>query len=751
MEGINTDIAKLATTASVLVNSAAANANINDMLQKNKTYTSTFENQENPSHAVVKSSSKGLMSLLVKHGDDIRVAHSLRRSNFTGDGKKKKDFNVLSNEMLNEIADPSSMRSHGSGDNSDSVERGSNAMEEEDTSFSLFQGFSAVLPEVDETIQSIKNMSGKMLRNGTSGKNENTLKNTMKNNKLANSRWKKIEAITSEKIKTCQNQRVLLNYKSDINYHLDLLEIRKGLGKSEIAEIDAKIDRLYNLRKEIFDNVNYYEKSEIQLENQLLEIQDRLEFIKDIDVVDEDSANGENDSNTNDSENSGVNGYTTDVSNDINDPNKSNGKVKFKPKNNKVRAKDKAKEKGNDSGIINDKNSVSAAGDEYDDDYVTVYMEEDSRSYSRVTSSTRNLKSGDQIHKFQAHNEAINCLAFDEPYSKLVTCSMDSTVRVWDLNRYRCVGLLEGHNAYVDCVTISSNLAFTGSIDASVKMWDLDYFNRSHDSYGDGETLTPLLNSFEGHVDAITALSYNNGELISGSEDKTIRQWDLATGHLIQTIDVMWASSMANSMINFGNASTKNGPLGASSSNIVVNRNTQYPYLSCLQVFDAALASGGSDGIVRLWDLRSGEVIRQLFGHTGAVTTLQFDKSFSLITGSADRSLRIWDLRTGGILDSFSYDNPIKKIMFDDLKIASVVENELGIHVYDRTEQRHWMLGGDVLSSSAETVETSSAQAPAPTPASPSSSYADFVNDIQFSGSYLVEGRSDGIVGVWNV
>lgn len=738
MEGINTDIAKLATTASVLVNSAAANANINDMLQKSKTYASTFESRDNnPSTTIVGTANKGLMGLLVKHGDDIRVAHSLRRSNFTGNGKKKKDFNVLSNAMLNEIVDASESGICESGENSGAAGTSNGVLADEETSFSLFQGFSAVLPEVDETIQSIKNMSGKMVQGGD---NEKNIKNSLKNNKLASSRSKKIEEITMEKIKTCQNQRVLLNFKSDINYHLDLLEIRKGLGKSEIAEIDAKIDRLYNLRKEIYDNVNYYEKSEIDLENKLLEIQDRLEFIKDIEVLNGENVGEMNGDGTLGEEISGADEYTNEMNNDVNDPNKSSSKIIFKPKNSKQKGKGKSKDKGNDSGILND-----IEGDEYDDDYVTVYMEEDSRSYSRVTSSTRNLRPGDQLHTFQAHNEAINCLAFNEPFEKLVTCSMDNTVRVWDMNRYKCVGLLEGHNAYVDCVTVSDNLAFTGSIDATVKMWDLDYFNKSHDTYSEGESLTPLLNSFEGHVDAITALTYNNGELVTGSEDKTIRQWDLSTGHILQTIDVMWASSMANSTINFGSSSSSNAALGASSSNIVVNRDTQYPYLSCMQVFDAALASGGSDGIVRLWDLRSGEVIRQLFGHTGAVTTLQFDKTFSLITGSADRSLRIWDLRTGGILDSFSYDNPIKKIMFDDLKVTSVVENERGIHVYDRTEQRHWMLGGDVLSSSTETIQTD----PAPAPAA--ASCANFVNDLQFSVNYLVEGRSDGVVGVWNV
>jgi division protein 1 len=59
-----------------------------------------------------------------------------------------------------------------------------------------------------------------------------------------------------------------------------------------------------------------------------------------------------------------------------------------------------------------------------------------------------------------------------------------------------------------------------------------------------------------------------------------------------------------------------------------------------VQVFDAALACGTADGMVRLWDLRSGQVHRSLVGHTGPVTCLQFD-DVHLVTGSLDRSIRV--------------------------------------------------------------------------------------------------------------
>ena len=712
---INHDFAKLATTASVLVNSATSNANINEMLQKNNVFQSTFDSQgNNNKHGG--GNGKGLIGLLAKHEDNLRIGRVLKRSNFTSDGKKKKDFNILTNEMLNDIpeSDQDISRSNSSGQDQDDFNRNEN----DDKPFSLFQGFSAILPQVDETINNIKQMSGKLIEdsnnnNKNNNKSTNRINGYSKNVRNSN----KIDEISSEKIKSCQSKKILDNFTSNINYYLDLMEIRKGLGKSEINEIDSKIDRLFLRRKEITDDIKYYEEREILLENHLLEIKERLEFIKDI-IEPESEESNEN----------------------INDIN--SGK-KLVNKNEKIKANNSIDKTNNDNEKNNEKNNKADEeniSDDSSDDYVTVNMEDNASTsgYSRITHTTKNTKPGDQIHQFQAHNESINCIAFDQPYNKMITCSIDNTVRLWNLNKYKCIGLLEGHYASVECVTIDNNLAFTGSHDATIKLWDLDYFDNknnstSNDNYENENK--PLLKSFEGHMDTVTAISYSNGELVSGSEDKTIRQWDLNTGHLIQTMDIMWASSMANSMINFGNDTTTTANINRNDNkfrnNIQNNNNNKvYPYISSLQVFDAALATGTNDGIVRLWDLRSGEVIRQLFGHTGPVTTIQFDKNFNLITGSADRSVRIWDLRSGGLMDSYSYENPIKKLVFDDFKIASVVENESGVRIYDRTEQRHWQIGGG---ESGDTNDDT------------------YTTGMAFEGNYLTESNNKGVVTVWNV
>src|SRR5437773_1117974 len=60
------------------------------------------------------------------------------------------------------------------------------------------------------------------------------------------------------------------------------------------------------------------------------------------------------------------------------------------------------------------------------------------------------------------------------------------------------------------------------------------------------------------------------------------------------------------------------------------------------------LASAGRDRAIRLWDVRSGQVIRALHGHTDDVEAIQFSPDGQLLlSGSRDTTLRLWDVRSG--------------------------------------------------------------------------------------------------------
>ena len=59
-------------------------------------------------------------------------------------------------------------------------------------------------------------------------------------------------------------------------------------------------------------------------------------------------------------------------------------------------------------------------------------------------------------------------------------------------------------------------------------------------------------------------------------------------------------------------------------------------------------ASAGADGIVRLWDLKEGQVLRRFTGHLRPVWSLVFSPDGTLlVSAGSDEVVRVWDLPTG--------------------------------------------------------------------------------------------------------
>jgi RNA polymerase sigma factor (sigma-70 family) len=57
------------------------------------------------------------------------------------------------------------------------------------------------------------------------------------------------------------------------------------------------------------------------------------------------------------------------------------------------------------------------------------------------------------------------------------------------------------------------------------------------------------------------------------------------------------------------------------------------------------LAHGGEDGILRLWDAHTGDLLADFKGHTGSISTIAFSPNGrSIATGSADTTALIWDV-----------------------------------------------------------------------------------------------------------
>ncbi|BCR88777.1 WD repeat-containing protein [Aspergillus chevalieri] len=386
------------------------------------------------------------------------------------------------------------------------------------------------------------------------------------------------------------------------NRRLEMMGVRKNMCSSEIHDIDNKIANLHNMRKIVLDRLAGLEMDEAELENELTEIDNKLEDIQE-------------------------------------EP----------PETPKTADTPRTFETSDNSSASGDPAMDASFMSE------SIYQKLPSTSPKSIKhKSTRkrsmpvlheHFEPGSMIKEIEAHTDMVTAIDFDYPFGTMVSAALDDTVRVWDLNAGRSIGFLEGHHASVRCLQVEDNIVATGSMDASIKLWDLSRVrtvSRSshtgkHEEDEDDVFSSPpsttmedcFVHSLEAHVAEVTALHFRNNTLISGSSDKTLRQWDLEKGRCVQTLDVLWAAAQATSL----GTESQWRPTGRTP-------DASADFVGAVQCFDAALACGTADGMIRLWDLRSGQVHRSLVGHTGPVTCLQFD-DVHLVTGSSDRSIRV--------------------------------------------------------------------------------------------------------------
>ena len=438
--------------------------------------------------------------------------------------------------------------------------------------------------------------------------------------------------------------------KARSDHKLEMMGIRKTMCAGEIKEIDDKIANLNTMRKVILERLADLEEEENDIAAEVVDLAERIEVLAE-ELEDEEALNPVS---------------TTVGSDGIETPPESN-----------VAAGDSAVGNG---GFMSE--SIYEKLPKVDKETPSPRSKR-KRMTRRTTMPVlhEHMEPGSRIREMQAHNDVITALDFDAPFGTMVTAALDDTVRVWDLNAGRCMGILEGHLSSVRCLQVEGNLVATGSMDASIRLWDLnqaDYVpptsttlsnpedeeSPAAPSYdGDHSETAPAapsspnamadcpLYTLQAHVDEITALNFRGSTLVSGSADKTLRQWDLENGRCVQTLDVLWAAAQAASIHNTevssasGHTSSGRSTGGGGGASWWRPTSARMPsaeadFIGALQVFDAALACGTADGMVRLWDLRSGTVHRSLVGHTGPVSALQFDDVF-LVTASRDRSIRV--------------------------------------------------------------------------------------------------------------
>lgn len=180
--------------------------------------------------------------------------------------------------------------------------------------------------------------------------------------------------------------------------------------------------------------------------------------------------------------------------------------------------------------------------------------------------------------------------------------------------QWKLMRVMSGHLGWVRCIAVDKDNQWfaTGSADRTIKIWDL--------------ASGTLKLTLTGHSLAVRdlAISERSPYLFSVGEDKTVKLWDLEHNRVMRDY---------------------HGHKGGVYT------------VACHPTQDLVITAG-RDCVAKIWDIRTRTAIHTLTGHRDAISVVKCQNvEPQIITASFDKTVRLWDIVAGKTLTTLTHHN----------------------------------------------------------------------------------------------
>ena len=296
-----------------------------------------------------------------------------------------------------------------------------------------------------------------------------------------------------------------------------------------------------------------------------------------------------------------------------------------------------------------------------------------------------NLTTGEAGLVLTGATDSIVAVAFSRDGQTLVTGGKEGQLCLWTLPAGHLQHFVETKSGIIDALAFSPDGKILASThwDRAVRLWVVD-----------AQTGLQLRHTLLGHSQVIWSVSFDprlavrpemdepgvppasRQLLVTGSSDQTVRVWDAATGQSLYTLRgqpralaMMAISPLLTRQPTAPPETARDAPwllaavcydrVNLCVARAQARRRTGYivsygeprvcPSRWPLHPNAHTVASAGSEQVIDLWDVASGQRRQTLHGHTNSVLCLAFHPAGDLLaSGSTDGTVRLWSLRAGG-------------------------------------------------------------------------------------------------------
>ncbi|KIK39018.1 hypothetical protein CY34DRAFT_808783 [Suillus luteus UH-Slu-Lm8-n1] len=217
--------------------------------------------------------------------------------------------------------------------------------------------------------------------------------------------------------------------------------------------------------------------------------------------------------------------------------------------------------------------------------------------------------------KFEGHTNRIWGVIHLPGGQRIITCSEDGSLRVWNMKSGKQVGedWRDGESAvWTIALSPDGKRVVSGSDDGAVRLWDIE--------------ACKVVTKWMGHTGLVSSVCWSpdGRRVLSGSNDGTARQWDVET--MLEPIENILPS---------------------------IETGHERVWVVVYSPDTTLIATGGLDGPwtgkpvgspVKIWDAKTGDLVATLKGHTDSMCCLAWTKDGkTLISASYDHSIRTWN------------------------------------------------------------------------------------------------------------